>query len=108
MDPKSFVEHIPANWTVVDVAMYHCYDTRCNLREANFNIYVASMSRLEEKGCWEKIWDRPAGNGNNMKKDEIIREHFVTLSIPEAILMQGPYCIKVSNVANSGNWKSGW
>mmetsp|Transcript_23329 Transcript_23329/g.31212 ORF Transcript_23329/g.31212 Transcript_23329/m.31212 type:complete len:92 (+) Transcript_23329:420-695(+) len=50
MNPRAYVEHIPANWKQVDVALYHVYQRNWNLREANFNVFVASQMKLMESG----------------------------------------------------------
>ena len=64
----------------------------------------------EEKNCLVKLWSKAFDRNEiaNYPKNEGIREHLVTLDIPEEIRADGNYMLKLQVVAKSGSWKSNW
>ena len=53
MSPRAHIEQIPADWSSIDVAIYHCYLEKANLLGAYFNVFVSSHARQDK---WQKIW----------------------------------------------------
>ena len=55
MNPYTVVEHVPADWDKLNVAIYHNYTKRFQMRNT-FKVKVAPMSRINEEGCWTEVW----------------------------------------------------
>ena len=90
------------------------YKTGCELQDGHthINVYVAPQFQVQELGtkCLEKIWTKTFSESEikKHKKNVILREHLVTLDVPQQILDQGPYCLRLQILSKSGEWKSNW
>ena len=64
MDPSACVEHIPQNWSRIDVAIYHAYLSGCILNDTNINILVCSQKSVQaKKPSFKKVFTKKASNG---------------------------------------------
>lgn len=105
------VEHIPADWTQVNVALYHVYHDSFDMEGAQFTIKVATQKQvLEEKtgliGHTEVYTaDFPLDDAKETEK--LIREQVATITVPDNI--QGSsYCLIFEVVASGDDYKRGW
>ena len=110
MNPWTVVEHIPADWTKLSIAIYHNYTQSFHMNN-NLNVKIVPMSRIEdEKIPWTQVWTTPwpLPGWQEKPRDQIIREHVTTLEVPEELRSSGPYALHLEVHAASGDWKSGW
>ena len=75
MNPWTVIEHIPADWSQIDVVIYHVYKN--NFRMNNkCNIKVVPMSRInEESPPWTAVWSTawPLPGHQEQPRDQLVR-----------------------------------
>ena len=103
MDPKAYIENVPAHWKKVTIAIYHGFLEEYELSDISVVVKVASMTNPNDFSVLSttplvrfKTEDSPV--------DTIHRQELLTTQIDDAILAQGPYCINVTVVSQGGNW----
>ena len=55
INPWTVVEHIPADWTEIDIVIYHNYGPKFNMGN-NLSIKATPMSRINQKDCFTEVW----------------------------------------------------
>ena len=76
MNPYTAIEHIPADWTRVNIVIYHAYGKRFRMNN-KFNVKLAPQSSLKDKEIpWVTLWSTswPLAGHQNKPRGNLIRE----------------------------------
>ena len=108
MNPFTVIEHIPADWDKIDIAIYHSYLPNFKMKN-NVIIKLLSMNQIKRNDLFKQVsstpWPLP--NWQEKPKDLMIREHVTTLDVP-ANFRQTEYALKLEVFAQGGDWLNGW
>ena len=56
MNPYACIEHIPADWAIVNVVIYHSYQNGFRMNN-KLNIKLTPMSHINEKDCFTEVYN---------------------------------------------------
>ena len=114
MNVWACVERVPASWQSIDVALYHVIEEDYDLVDAKLRITVASQKKSlfmvhhqPEHNPWVCVQEIDFLKGEDTDEWEddefgkVRRDDFTTVQIPQNILQEGDYCVKVELVTPS-------
>ena len=107
MDPRATIENIPSQWKMLSVHIYHRYYDGCRLQDTFVDLHAQTMAQERPIKLLHR-WGFSSEEIAKHPKNQGIKEHLFTISVPPAICADGPYMIKLTVNAASGSWKKNW
>lgn len=108
LDPKAYVEHVPAHWKTIEVALYHSLSQDSQLQGTTLQVKVAPMSNIDN---FEEVFSTDFSEfslQSDCPENQIHRQLITSVDIPSHISEKGAYAVQVVVFAADGSWKSGW